>query len=402
MTEARSQALSVLREATWFDAQRARAYCIILAAVSLVVSIGYLALSHDGLDPMGKPIGTDFASFWTASQLALEGHPADAWSMVRHGAVQAERFGKDAGYAAFFYPPPYLLVCLPLALMPYLLALAVWLAATGAAWGHVLRGWIGASRTPGIGLLPLLTFPAVLINVGHGQNGFLTAALLGGGALLQPRRPWLAGLLFGGLVIKPHFGLLLPFYLLFARDWRCIVATGATAVALCLATLAIFGWPVWAAFLANADNATAVLAHNTVGYHKMQSVFAAARLLAAPYTLAMLFQVAMALGVLAVLYRLRQTGSDLANAAALCTGALLATPFVLDYDLTLLAVPLVWLYAQTQRTGFLPWERLLLGSAFLFPLLSRTLATAYLPVAPLLLLAVLMAIARRAQPAAVS
>lgn len=396
MPQANSRIIGALREAAWFDATRARAYCVILAAVSLVVAIGYLALSRDGLDPMGKPIGTDFASFWTASQLALSGHAADAWSMARHGAAQAAKFGKEAGYAAFFYPPPYLLVCLPLALMPYLVALVAWLAVTGAAWVKMLRGWIAASGAPGLGLLPLLTFPAVLINAGHGQNGFLTAALMGAGALAQPTRPWLAGVLFGCLVIKPHFGLLLPFYLLFARDWRCILATGVTAGLFCLAALGAFGWPVWAAFFANADNAAAVLSHNTVGYHKMQSLFAAVRLLGAPEALAMGLQVAMALGVIALLYRLRQTGTVLANAAGLCTGALLATPFVLDYDLTLLAVPMIWLYAQTQRTGFLPWERLLLGAAFLLPLLSRTLATFYLPVAPLVLAAVLLAIARRA------
>lgn len=394
--QANSRVVAALREATWFDAHRARAYCVILAAVTLAVSVGYLALSRDGLDPMGKPIGTDFASFWTASQLALQGHAADAWSMARHGAAQAANFGSEAGYAAFFYPPPYLLVCLPLALMPYLVALAVWLVVTGAAWVQMVRGWIAASGAPGLGLLPLLTFPAVMVNAGHGQNGFLTAALMGGGALLQPARPWLAGLLFGCLVIKPHFGLLLPFYLLFARDWRCILATGVTAVAVCLASLAAFGWPVWTAFFANADNAAAVLSQNTVGYHKMQSLFAAMRLLGAPEALAMSLQVAMALGVIGLLYLVRQTGGALANAAALCTSALLATPFVLDYDLTLLAVPLVWLYAETQRTGFLSWERLILGAAFLLPLLSRTLATVYLPVAPLVLAAVLLAIARRA------
>jgi len=168
--EARSPLIAAFRDATWFDATRARAYCIILAAVSAAVTIGYLALSKNGLDPMGKPIGTDFASFWTASQLALEGRPAEAWSMARHGAAQAAKFGKDAGYAAFFYPPPYLLVCLPLALMPYLAALVVWLAVTGAAWLRMLRGWITAAGAPGLGLLPLLAFPAVMINAGHGQN----------------------------------------------------------------------------------------------------------------------------------------------------------------------------------------------------------------------------------------
>jgi hypothetical protein len=45
--------------------------------------------------------------------------------------------------------------------------------------------------------------PAAFIIIGHGQNGFLTAALLGGALHLLDRRPWLAGLLIGGLAYKP-------------------------------------------------------------------------------------------------------------------------------------------------------------------------------------------------------
>ena len=45
---------------------------------------------------------------------------------------------------------------------------------------------------------------------GTGQNAFLTAALFGGATLLVDRRPVMAGLLFGALCYKPHFGLLVP------------------------------------------------------------------------------------------------------------------------------------------------------------------------------------------------
>jgi hypothetical protein len=49
-------------------------------------------------------------------------------------------------------------------------------------------------------LLLALAFPAVLINIGHGQNGFLTAALMGGALVALPRQPVLAGILFGLLI----------------------------------------------------------------------------------------------------------------------------------------------------------------------------------------------------------
>ena len=63
-------------------------------------------------------------------------------------------------------------------------------------------------------MLLALAYPAVLINIGHGQNGFLTAALLGGALVILDRRPIVAGILFGLLVYKPQFGLMIPLALI--------------------------------------------------------------------------------------------------------------------------------------------------------------------------------------------
>ena len=131
--------LDLIRVADWFGAERARVYLWILAGLSAVAAAVYLGLSSPLLDPLGKALGTDFASFWTASQLALAGPASAPWDVGAHRAAQAALFGEGAGYAAFFYPPPYLLVCLPLALLPYAVSLAGWLAVTGAAWIAVVR-----------------------------------------------------------------------------------------------------------------------------------------------------------------------------------------------------------------------------------------------------------------------
>jgi alpha-1,2-mannosyltransferase len=91
-----------------------------------------------------------------------------------------------------------------------------------------------------------------------------------------------------------------------------------------------------------------------------------------------------------------------AEAPAVVCAGLLASPFVLDYDLTLLAVPLVWLLREGQRSGFRPFEKALMALAFLLPLISRVLAGAVgLPLAPLTIAALLGLILRRAlKPAA--
>jgi hypothetical protein len=62
----------------------------------------------------------------------------------------------------------------------------------------------------GVSPLAAASLPAVFINIAHGHNGFLTAALFGGGLLLLERREMLAGILFGLLCYKPQFGVLIP------------------------------------------------------------------------------------------------------------------------------------------------------------------------------------------------
>ncbi len=51
--------------------------------------------------------------------------------------------------------------------------------------------------------------------------------------------------------------------------------------------------------------------------------------------------------------------------------ALLFTPFLYDYDLAILAVPLACLMAEAQQTGWRPWEKMSLLSVFLLPLVAR-------------------------------
>jgi hypothetical protein len=208
--------LDALSRADWLTAQRARAWGWLLLAVTALIAAGWIAASRGGLDPTGKPLGTDFTSFWTASRLALAGSPQAAYDVAAHRAQQAALFGHDTGYAAFFYPPMFLLLCLPLAGLPYLAALAAWLVATGALYWRMARAWLSQA----FGAMPIFAFPAVLSNVGHGQNGFLSAALFGAGALWLERRPILAGICLGALVYKPHLGVMIPVALLIFGRWK--------------------------------------------------------------------------------------------------------------------------------------------------------------------------------------
>ena len=101
-------------------------------------------------------------------------------------------------------------------------------------------------------LLLALAFPAVFVNLGHGHNGFLTAALLGFALVNLDRRPVVAGILFGLLAYKPQFGLMIPLVLLATGRWRTMLAAAATVAALALAVTLAFGLDTWRAFFDSA------------------------------------------------------------------------------------------------------------------------------------------------------
>ena len=225
-------------------------------------------------------------------------------------------------------------------------------------------------------LLLALAFPAVLINIGHGQNGFLTAALLGGALVVLDRRPIVAGLLLGLLVYKPQYGLLIPLVLAVSGRWKCFASAAITVALLTLATTLTFGAGVWHAFLASTEfTRTVVLEQGNTGWYKIQSVFSWARMWGAPIPLAYALQGAVILGIGAALVWLWRSAAPYPlKAAALCLATILATPYSFDYDMMVLAPAIAFIAVDGFARNFGPWEKSLLAALWLMPLVARSIA----------------------------
>jgi hypothetical protein len=225
-------------------------------------------------------------------------------------------------------------------------------------------------------LLLALAYPAVFVNLGHGHNGFLTAALLGGALVQLDRRPWLAGLLFGLLAYKPQFGLMIPLVLAVTGRWRAFAAAAATVAALLAAATLAFGVDVWPAFLEGARfTRLVVLEAGNTGWHKIQSVFAWVRMWGGSVPLAYGVQAAVTVAVAVALAWLWRSRANFAlKAAALAIAALLATPYSLDYDLMVLAPAIAFLAAYGLTHGFRPFEASALAVLWLAPLAARSFA----------------------------
>jgi hypothetical protein len=364
-----------LKSGDWLTAVRARGYSLILLGICALAIAGWIAVSPGLIDPNGKPIGTDFSNVYAAGKLTWQGHPADAYDPALQHAAEKAVFGdREVPFYGWHYPPFFLAVAFLVASLPYAFGLSLWLAASLAAYLAAVRAILPRPET----LLIAAAFPAVFINIGHGQNGFLTAALLGGALHWLDRRPWLAGILIGLLAYKPQFGVMIPLALLASQRWSSIAAAIATVAALVAVSVAALGGGVWHAFADSMNfTQTIVLEQGGTGWEKIQSAFSAARNWGADVHTAYAIQIALGLSLAATLAWLWHSDAAFElKTAGLVIASLLATPYVLDYDLVVLAIAIAFLARHGLISGFRDYEISLLAAAWIVPLLSRGIAGA--------------------------
>jgi alpha-1,2-mannosyltransferase len=400
--------LDFLRTGDWLTRERTRLIAFAMLIGSVIALTALVVKSDNYLDWRGHPIGTDFANVYAAGTFVLEGRPEAPFDPVQHHDRQRAIFGAEAPFYGWHYPPFFLFPAAALALLPYGLALAVWLAITFLlyliAMRAILAGQLTPPGVPGAGnlggqwwLLFAAAFPAVLVNAGHGQNGFLTAALIGGALLLLDRRPGLAGMLFGLLSYKPQFGLLIPLVLLATQRWRAFSFAALTVAALAAVSTLAFSPQIWGAFLASTEfSRVVVLEDGNTGWQKIQSVFSWIRMWGGSVSLAYALHAALVAILCVVLVRLwRSDHPYQLKAGALIIASILSTPYALDYDMMVLAPAIAFLAIDGLQRGFAPWQRTALALLWMAPAVARSLADAtYLPIGVWAMIAVLLLFVR--------
>src|SRR6266850_8489866 len=134
-------------------------------------------------DAKGLGIPTDFVNVWAAGKLVLDGHPALAYDWDIQKKVELALLGQDfPGYFAWHYPPPFLFVASFLAQFPYAAAYIGWVSVSLIPYLVTMRAIVGRP----FGWMLAAGFPVALTNTLVGQNGFLTASLVGGMLMLLP------------------------------------------------------------------------------------------------------------------------------------------------------------------------------------------------------------------------
>jgi len=341
--------------------QLARA-CLVLAAFNAAMLLS-LYFAHAWLfDAEGRFIHTDFLNVWAAGKLALDGHPAQAWDWVIHKQVQVAMLGQDyVGDYAWHYPPPFLFIAMIMAHFSYAHGLVGWAAASFVPYLAMMRAVVGQR----FGLIAGAAFPVVLANTMSGQNGFLTAALLGGTLVLMPARPILSGICLGLLSYKPQYGVLFPLALIAASQWTTFLSAAVTTAALALISWIAFGTDSWQAFFHWMPMfSQAFFTEGRATFYKLQSVFGMVRTFGGSEQLAWTLQWMMSGAVVVgVVMIWRGPASYALKAASLAAGTLLLTPYLFLYDMMVLAIPVGFMLRIGLSEGFRRGELVALAGA---------------------------------------
>ena len=310
---------------------------------------------------------------WSASHLAVHGDALAIFDAPSMFDIQRLAVPANERLFLWHHPPNFLLLVLPLALLPYYPAYFLWMFLTFALLvGTLLR--LSPTR-PALTWMLTLAFPATFVNFMHGQTGFLMAALLGGAPYHLEKRPGLAGVLIAVATVKPHLALLVPVALICGGYWRVLGYAVVASLGFWCISAAFFGVDLWLAALSNLAVAESVMTSGALPWEKMPSAYAAALMLGTGSDAAWGAQVLCALIVAAAIAWIWRGGAPLTvKGAALACGCVLMSPYVFDYDLTVLAIAVALFAREGLGNGWRVGERNILILAAVAPLVGPTIA----------------------------
>ncbi len=388
---------------------------LVLCAVSLAAAFIVLGPRMSALlAGLAKPgIGmeltnADFINYWMAGKLVLAGKTALLFDPPAYNAHLQAMFGTDYPPHAWSYPPHAIFIFLPLGLLPYKLALVVFMALSGFAHFWALQAFVRV-HAPGADRQWLiaghLAFAAV--NIAAVQNGFLTAALLLGAFAATGRHSLLAGFLLALLTFKPQLGILVPVALLFSRQWHTILFAAFFTAVMVLLSMAAFGFESWKAYVEiTLPFQQGVMTGWSGGMLLMMpTVLSALRLEGFDGGFASLAQSGFSAAMLPLaLLALWRAESGVTRFFALCLGSFAILPYSFNYDMGALASASAVLLATA--TAAVLARTTLIAAIALSPVLVILAGIAGLPITPVLLAGALWfaawypdALAAKPQPA---
>ena len=302
------------------DRRNGAAWLPIAALASLLFVVGPILLSA------GATLGFDYGAYAAAALRLVHGQPLYDTSVSVSG-----------GFLFFYYPPPFVLVALPFALLPASISTAVWIAAMAAAF------FVGVTLLPvrrdvrwAIILLGGLSWP-LAYSLKLGQVGPLLFLLFAAGWRWLDRPGRLGTTIALGTIIKIQPAVVLVWAAL-VRRWRTIGVAALVLLAAALVATLLTGVSTWADYVEVLRRVSAPVTtpHNfTPGAIAFQ--------LGAPEALATAVQLGVTVAVLvAIAWTALRSPAEVGFLTA-ATASQLLSPVLWDHYAMLLLLPVAWL-----------------------------------------------------------
>jgi arabinofuranan 3-O-arabinosyltransferase len=354
-----------------FTEWRVRLYAVSVAVAIAVIAVWEFLHGRSVIDPTGRPVCIDFCTIWVSGNFAASSDPVRVYDYPVFAAAQSSLVGPhrlNFPPYRYGYPPTFLFLTYLLGLMPYLTAFAVWTLTTLALYAVAIYAIVPRFAAVIAAFTPLVVAENVLL----GNNGALTAALIGLSLVLMERQPWLSGVFIGLLTYKPQFGVLFPVALVASRNWRAFASAAGTTVILTALAAIAFGPHGWLSFIDGLRDRNASLSLDPGLVLTLQSVYGLLHWAGAGTEISWVLHAAAAtiVAVATFVVWAKPVPYSL-KAATLCVGSLAVTPYVQIYDLCVLSIAVAFLVRDGLARGFLPGERIgmLIAFAALFLLL---------------------------------
>ncbi|WP_050424593.1 glycosyltransferase family 87 protein [Bradyrhizobium tropiciagri] len=323
----------------------------ILALLAVAIVVKAVWFAQVGLG-QGREL-IDFTAFYITAKLVWLGTVDQAYQFARLIVIQREVSGGRDGFMPWTYPPQFSLLLAPFALIPVGIAYLLFAGSTLTLYLATLRRLAGDNFV----LVLMIFFPTIGTTLACGQNGLLTAGLIGTVCLFFEKRPALAGAALGLMIIKPHLAVAFAVYAVLRRSWIVVMTAAAVVLISSAICTAVFGVDIWSAFLQSVRDSSAFLEHGNYPMHRMISIYAALRTAGLSASAAFVAQGVVAVLALAMVliaaYRPMPARERLGLVAIV---SVCISPYAYDYDFLIFSVGLALLLPALLASAR-QWER---------------------------------------------
>lgn len=278
----------------------------------------------------------DFAAFHIVAQRVWHGDVGLTYQFAAFMKMQIEASGGTNDFMPWTYPPQFDLLIAPLAFLPGWAAYALFTTITLVTYLLTLH----AIARRHFAQVLIVLFPAIAVTLACGQNGFLTGTLMGLLCLHVERRPVLAGIALGTMVLKPHLAIAAGVYMLLTRRWTVILSAATVVAASSLVSTLVFGAGIWLAWMDGIKEAAGFLEEGRYPLFRMISAYAA--LYKAGFAgWAFWGQTVVAvLAVAAVALAVARAPSHRFTLGVVAMTSVMISPYAYDYDLPIVGIGL--------------------------------------------------------------